>query len=358
MTNGVSGSISEVVVNGVSRYVPEIGVNGLSRLWLCWISFDYRVTLGFGSITGGLDHVNPAITLSIEHGISIGTRVGTMAGVDINTLTMEQYLALSQENQAPGVVKLEIRGNVNFEIKSQFMRELREDTFFENKNKDSHDHVDRVLNIVSLFNIPGVSQDAVLLRVFPFTLNGSAKRWVDRLTLGAVNTWDLLKKPLSKGSVHHPRPLNDLKTSTTSSRKAMNHYTKLGNGIMICYISANPRHKQPSKGRDMKKLKENIHAIQVWCQICEGPHLDKECPLNEEVKHVEEVNYGEFGHHTPFNESNGAKFRVGPPGYYTRTDNQTPSREKKPNLIETINKYMEGVTKRQAEQDEWLKTFC
>ncbi|GKF00459.1 hypothetical protein Tco_0023809, partial [Tanacetum coccineum] len=48
----------------------------------------------------------------------------SMMGVDINTLTMEQYLALSQENQALGVVKPEIRGNVNFEIKSQFMREL------------------------------------------------------------------------------------------------------------------------------------------------------------------------------------------------------------------------------------------
>ncbi|GKA04087.1 MAK10-like protein [Tanacetum coccineum] len=105
--------------------------------------FDYRVTLGFGSIAD---------------------------------------------------VKPEIGGNVNFEIKSQFMRELREDTFSENKNEDTHDHVDRVLNIVSLFNIPGVSQDAVLLRVFPFTLTGSTKIWVDRLTPGAVNTWDLLKK--------------------------------------------------------------------------------------------------------------------------------------------------------------------
>ncbi|GJR36099.1 hypothetical protein Tco_1211783 [Tanacetum coccineum] len=68
----------------------------------------------------------------------------TMAGVGINTLTMEQYLALSRENQASGVVKPEIRGNVNFEIKSQFMPELREDTFFGNKNEDAHDHVDRV----------------------------------------------------------------------------------------------------------------------------------------------------------------------------------------------------------------------
>ncbi|GJY44568.1 hypothetical protein Tco_0432781 [Tanacetum coccineum] len=112
---------------------------------------------------------------------------------------MEQYLALSRENQAPGMVKPEIGGNVNFKIKSQFMRELREDTFFEHKNKDAHDHVDRVLNIIDSLQ--------------------------ELSTLGTS-----LKKPLSKGIVHHPGPLNDLKTSITLSKKAMNHYTKLGNG--------------------------------------------------------------------------------------------------------------------------------
>ncbi|GJR28889.1 hypothetical protein Tco_1105121 [Tanacetum coccineum] len=83
--------------------------------------------------------------------------------VDVDTLTMEQYLSLSRENQAPGVVKPEIGGNVNFEIKSQFMCELREDTFSGNKDEDAHDHIDRVLSIVGLFNIPGVSKDTVML---------------------------------------------------------------------------------------------------------------------------------------------------------------------------------------------------
>ncbi|GJY00739.1 putative reverse transcriptase domain-containing protein [Tanacetum coccineum] len=99
--------------------------------------------------------------------------------------------------------------------------------------------------------------------------------------------------------------------------------------------------KLDNLGRDMKKLKENVHAIQVGCQICEGPHLDRECPLNEEVKQVDEVKYGKFGRPVPFNRSSGAKFRVRPSGYYTRTDNQTPSGEKKPNLVKMINKYME-----------------
>ncbi|GJT67179.1 putative reverse transcriptase domain-containing protein [Tanacetum coccineum] len=87
-----------------------------------------------------------------------------------------------------GVVKPEIGGNVNFEIKSQFMRELREDTFSENKNDDAHEHVERVLDIVSLFNILGVSHDAFMPRVFPITLTGAAKRWVDRLPPGTVNS--------------------------------------------------------------------------------------------------------------------------------------------------------------------------
>ncbi|GJY79424.1 hypothetical protein Tco_0485225 [Tanacetum coccineum] len=68
------------------------------------------------------------------------------------------------------------------------------DTFFRNKNEDAHEHVERVLDIVKLFNIPGVSHDAVMLRVFPITLTGAAKRWVDRLPPGTVDSWDLLKK--------------------------------------------------------------------------------------------------------------------------------------------------------------------
>ncbi|GJU55072.1 hypothetical protein Tco_1228786 [Tanacetum coccineum] len=252
------------------------------------------------------------------------------------------------------------------------MLELREDTFYENKNTDLYDHVDRVLNIVSLFNIPRVSQDAILLRAFPFTLTGSAKIWVDRLTPGAVNTWDLLKKAFIQSTMnrqlldsHGPIPGMTPTQALTAIQTMADNSQKWHDGTSSRNVSSNSNtdrlaaivSKLDNLGRNIKKLKENVHAIQVGCQIFEGPHLDKECPLNEEVKQVEEVNYGEFGHPAPLNGSKGAKFRVGPPGYYTRTDNQTPSGEKKPNLVETINKYMEGAAKTQAEQDEWLKTF-
>ncbi|GJW42991.1 hypothetical protein Tco_0071790 [Tanacetum coccineum] len=44
--------------------------------------------------------------------------------------------------------------------------------------------------------------------------------------------------------------------------------------------------------RDMKKLKESVNAIQVRCQICEGPHLDKEVEQVEEFEKEEREEMG------------------------------------------------------------------
>ncbi|GKF13790.1 hypothetical protein Tco_0055252 [Tanacetum coccineum] len=103
----------------------------------------------------------------------------------------------------------------------------------------------------------------------------------------------------------------------------------------------------------MKKLKENVYAIQEGCQNCGGAHLDKDCPLKEEVKSIEEAKYGEFGRPSPF--SNGAKYRVGPPGYYTRRDNHPLVGKKRPSLEELMNKHLEESTQRRTEMEEWVK---
>ncbi|GJX33298.1 reverse transcriptase domain-containing protein [Tanacetum coccineum] len=42
-----------------------------------------------------------------------------------------------------------------------------------------------------------------------------------------------------------------------------------------------------SKNIIISSSKDGLDAL-VGCQICEGPHLDKDCPINEEVKQVEE----------------------------------------------------------------------
>ncbi|GKB95160.1 hypothetical protein Tco_0981297 [Tanacetum coccineum] len=61
--------------------------------------------------------------------------------VDIETLVMEQYL------------------------------EVRDNIFFGNKDDDAYEHVEKVLEITSLFSILGVSKDAIMLRVGFFILD-------------------------------------------------------------------------------------------------------------------------------------------------------------------------------------------
>ncbi|GKC17404.1 hypothetical protein Tco_1014186 [Tanacetum coccineum] len=96
--------------------------------------------------------------------------------VDINTLTLEQYLAWVQDDIRPGVVKPKIRNDVTFEINSNFMRELRRKLFKGTDDEDAHEHVRRVLEIADLFHLLGVTHDAVMLRAFPITLKGPALR--------------------------------------------------------------------------------------------------------------------------------------------------------------------------------------
>ncbi|GJW16518.1 hypothetical protein Tco_0023954 [Tanacetum coccineum] len=50
------------------------------------------------------------------------------------------------------------------------MRELREETFSGNKDEDTHDHIDRFLSIVGLFNIPRVLKTQSCSKFFPLLL--------------------------------------------------------------------------------------------------------------------------------------------------------------------------------------------
>ncbi|GJV83793.1 hypothetical protein Tco_1523691 [Tanacetum coccineum] len=85
----------------------------------------------------------------------------------------------------------------------------------------------------------------------------------------------------------------------------------------------------------MKKLKENVHAIQVGCENCGGAHLNKECPEETPKRNVTQ--------------------RRGPPGYYTRVDNRPPFGEKKPSLEELMNKHIEESPQKRAKMEEWMK---
>ncbi|GJS97517.1 putative reverse transcriptase domain-containing protein [Tanacetum coccineum] len=68
--------------------------------------------------------------------------------------------------------------------------DLRKTTFSGSSTKNAIEHFGKVLKVASLFNI----NDSALLRVFPLTLVGVAKRWFDRTSPEHAKNWDGLKQ--------------------------------------------------------------------------------------------------------------------------------------------------------------------
>ncbi|GJR70170.1 hypothetical protein Tco_0016235 [Tanacetum coccineum] len=68
--------------------------------------------------------------------------------------TMEQYMRKTRADYGSGVVRLKIEDNDNFELKGQFLKELRTNTFSGSDHEDANEHIEKVLEIVDLFHIP------------------------------------------------------------------------------------------------------------------------------------------------------------------------------------------------------------
>ncbi|GJX26235.1 hypothetical protein Tco_0232531 [Tanacetum coccineum] len=79
------------------------------------------------------------------------------------TETMEQYMSKTRENYKSGVTRPTINHDTPFELKGQFLKELRDNTFSASEHEDANEHIKKVLEIVDLFNILKVTQDQIML---------------------------------------------------------------------------------------------------------------------------------------------------------------------------------------------------
>ncbi|GKA69747.1 hypothetical protein Tco_0775811, partial [Tanacetum coccineum] len=105
-----------------------------------------------------------------------------------------QYAILTSINTVP-----KIDDKAHFELKGQFLKELRDNTFNGSDHEDANEHIDRVLKIVDLFYILEITQDQIMLRAFPMSLTRAMSRWLRNEPFGSIIKWEALnKKFLSK----------------------------------------------------------------------------------------------------------------------------------------------------------------
>ncbi|GKA07475.1 ribonuclease H-like domain-containing protein [Tanacetum coccineum] len=112
--------------------------------------------------------------------------------------TMEQYMSKTRADYGLGVVRPKIEDKDNFELKGQFLKELRTNTIIGSDHEDANEHIEKVLEIVDLFHIPNITIDEVMLRSFPMSLTRAASRCLRNKPTGSITTWEELKTKLQK----------------------------------------------------------------------------------------------------------------------------------------------------------------
>ncbi|GJS39955.1 hypothetical protein Tco_0564998 [Tanacetum coccineum] len=80
--------------------------------------------------------------------------------------TMEQYMSKTRTDYVSGVARPKIDNKDQFELKGQFLKELRENTFSGSDNEDANEHIEKVLEIVDLFHVPNITIKKVNEKVY------------------------------------------------------------------------------------------------------------------------------------------------------------------------------------------------
>ncbi|GJT94710.1 reverse transcriptase domain-containing protein [Tanacetum coccineum] len=112
--------------------------------------------------------------------------------------TMAQLLEAPTEGYEDAIVIPEITAN-NFEIKHGLLNLVQNKQFFGHDKEDPHAHIRYFNKITSTMKIPNVPNTSVKLMLFPFSLEGAARIWLEKEPPRSIETWDdLVSKFINK----------------------------------------------------------------------------------------------------------------------------------------------------------------
>ncbi|GJR27860.1 reverse transcriptase domain-containing protein [Tanacetum coccineum] len=102
--------------------------------------------------------------------------------------TMAQLLQAPTEGYEDAIVIPEI--NANFELKHGLINLVQNKQFFGHDKEDPHAHIRYFNKITSTMRFPDVPSTSIKLMLFPFSLEGSARIWLEKEPPRSILTWD------------------------------------------------------------------------------------------------------------------------------------------------------------------------
>ena len=113
--------------------------------------------------------------------------ISTMAEEQPTRRTLLDYSMPNTNNYQGSIVRPPIQAN-NFEIKPTLLQVIQQNQFGGAGSEDPNSHLENFLAICDTLKINGVSDDAIRLRPFPFSLRDKAKSWLHTQPQGSICT--------------------------------------------------------------------------------------------------------------------------------------------------------------------------
>ncbi|GJZ29872.1 reverse transcriptase domain-containing protein [Tanacetum coccineum] len=102
--------------------------------------------------------------------------------------TMAELLQAPTEGYEDAIVIPEI--NANFELKHGLINLVQNKQFFGHDKEDPHAHIRYFNKITSTMRFPDIPSTSIKLMLFPFSLEGSARIWLEKEPPRSILTWD------------------------------------------------------------------------------------------------------------------------------------------------------------------------
>ncbi|KAJ9177056.1 hypothetical protein P3X46_012309 [Hevea brasiliensis] len=113
---------------------------------------------------------------------------------------LRDYRAPSVQGFQPSVTRPIVEAN-NFELKPAWLQMIQQTQFVGSPTEDPHYHLQCFLAFCDTFKMNGVSDQAIRLRAFPFSLRDKARKWLlsqpAGITVDSATEGDLMEKTVT-----------------------------------------------------------------------------------------------------------------------------------------------------------------
>ncbi|GJR39214.1 hypothetical protein Tco_1214898 [Tanacetum coccineum] len=236
-----------------------------------------------------------------------------------DTRTMAQLLEAPTVGYEDAIVVPEITAD-NFELKHGLLTLVQNKQFFGHDKEDPHAHIRYFNKITSTMKFPNVPSTSVKLMLFPFSLEGAARIWLEKEPPRSILTWDDLTSVESKSKVRNSRnkPVVAKVSASSSTPGISPDVAELKDMVKALLLDKKNQTQAPAP----------VKAVEESCVTCGGAHSYRNCPatdgnvyrdnIQEYVSQAAAANFnqGNAGYRAPI------AYQIRPPGFPPVQQNQ------------------------------------